>query len=93
MTPERKKWWDSLPKEERLVRLAIVWQKDELHDHKFTFNIKNFTPLNPWQVKMAIKCIKQAIKALRKEIGMSPISYGDHWKCPRCGRAVHQDYC
>ena len=23
MTPERQRWWDSLPKEERLVRLAI----------------------------------------------------------------------
>ena len=33
------------------------------------------------------------IKALRKQIAMVPISYGDHWKCPRCGRAVHYDYC
>ena len=36
---------------------------------------------------------KYVIKALRKQIGMRPISYGDHWKCPRCGRAVHYDYC
>ena len=27
MTPERQKWWDSLPKEERLVRLAIKKEK------------------------------------------------------------------
>lgn len=27
MTPERQRWWDSLPKEERLVRLAIKKRK------------------------------------------------------------------
>ena len=27
MTPERQRWWDSLPKEERLIRLAIKKEK------------------------------------------------------------------
>lgn len=36
---------------------------------------------------------KYVIKALRKQIAMRPISYGDHWKCPQCGRPVHYDYC
>lgn len=73
MTPERKVWWDSLPTEEKRVRIAIAWQEGELYDHKLLLNNKNFAPLNPWQVKLAIKCIKRAIKSLRKQIAIKPL--------------------
>ena len=46
-----------------------------------------------YQAKVCMQERKHSIKALRKQIAMRPISYGDHWKCPRCGRAVHYDYC
>lgn len=83
MTPERKEWWDSLPAEEKRVRIAIAWQEGELYDHKLLLNNKNFAPLNPWQVKLAIKCIKRAIKSLRKQIAMRPRERKD----------VHSIYC
>lgn len=91
MTPERQKWWNSLPKEEKLARNAIKeskrkikWAKEELPD---SFGYYGEA------MKDGLRRNKFLIKALRKQIAMRIISYGDHWKCPRCGRPVHYDYC
>ena len=89
MTPERQKWWDSLPKEEKRIRKGVEDEKEMLSHFK---NALKYRP-NKAHYKNVISKEKSVIKALRKEIGMRPISYGDHWKCPRCGRAVHYDYC
>lgn len=89
MTPERQRWWDSLPKEEKYIRKLIKHLEDDKKRHKANIG---FNPLgNLW--RLCVKDDKMTIKLLRKLIAMRPISYGDHWKCPRCGRAVHYDYC
>lgn len=89
MTPERQKWWDSLPAEEKYIRKLIKHLEDDKKRHKANIG---FNPLgNLW--RLCVKDDKMTIKLLRKLIAMRPISYGDHWKCPRCGRAVHYDYC
>lgn len=89
MTPERQKWWDSLPAEEKYIRKLIKHLEDDKKRHKDNIG---FNPLgNLW--RLCVKDDKMTIKLLRKQIAMRPISYGDHWKCPRCGRAVHYDYC
>ena len=89
MTLERQKWWDSLPKEEKYIRKLIKHLEDDKKRHKANIG---FNPLgNLW--RLCVKDDKMTIKLLRKQIAMRPISYGDHWKCPRCGRAVHYDYC
>lgn len=91
MTPERQKWWDSLPKEEKQVRLAIKKFETDIKWRKKHFSGGLFYTSD--QQKSYIAMGKHTIKALRKQIAMRPISYGDHWKCPRCGRAVHYNYC
>lgn len=89
MTHERQKWWDSLPAEEKYIRKLIKHLEDDKKRHKANIG---FNPLgNLW--RLCVKDDKMTIKLLRKLIAMRPISYGDHWKCPRCGRAVHYDYC
>lgn len=89
MTPERQKWWDSLPAEEKYIRKLIKHLEDDKKRHKANIG---FNPLgNLW--RLCVKDDKMTIKLLRKQIAMRSISYGDHWKCPRCGRAVHYDYC
>lgn len=89
MTHERQKWWDSLPAEEKYIRKLIKHLEDDKKRHKANIG---FNPLgNLW--RLCVKDDKMTIKLLRKQIAMRPISYGDHWKCPRCGRAVHYDYC
>ena len=91
MTHERQRWWDSLPTEEKRVRRSIKLHKEFIKDDKEILNTKIFC--NAKDCKSRIREAKKVIKTLRKQIGMRPISYGDHWKCPRCGRAVHYDYC
>lgn len=91
MTPERQKWWDSLSKEEKLVRLAIKKFETDIKWRKKHFSGGLFYTSD--QQKSYIAMGKHTIKALRKQIAMRIISYGDHWKCPRCGRPVHYDYC
>lgn len=91
MTPERKAWWDSLPKEEKRVRRSIEWQQENIRHIKALWNNDELAPEET--IEGGIREANKAIQALRKQIAMRPISYGDHWKCPRCGRAVHYDYC
>lgn len=93
MTPERTKWWDCLPTEEKRVRLAIVWQEIELYDYKFLLNEKGGRLLN---TRLAIKRIKSTIKALRMQLAMRPIwtatLLGNFYKCPRCTKNVWGNY-
>lgn len=107
MTPERKKWWDSLPTEEKEARRRISFIKSDMQSAKQeakrlkklippgliynSITAENISRLHG-QINKINGC-NFVIKALRKQIAMVPISYGDHWKCPRCGRAVHYDYC
>lgn len=90
MTPERKAWWDSLPVEEKRVRMDIELCEKQIKRQKRNLR---WVVLTGDECKMIINHNKRVIKDLRKQIGMRPISYGDHWKCPRCGRTVHYDYC
>lgn len=87
MTPERQKWWDSLPKEERLVRLAIKKEKQYLSLYKS----EAASTVNIWDF---IKYQKLLIKALRKQIAMDVIalhnSAYEYYTCPRCGQNVRE---
>lgn len=71
MTPERQKWWDSLPKEEKRVRLAIKKFETDIKWRKKHFNGGLFYTSD--QQKSYIAMGKHTIKALRKQIAMSPL--------------------
>lgn len=78
MTPERQKWWDSLPKEERLVRLAIKKEKQYFSLYKS----EAASTVNIWDF---IKYQKLLIKALRKQIAQYPYRKDTHRvHCPNC---------
>ena len=97
MTPERKAWWDSLPREEKEIRLAIAWQESELHDCKALLNGSKFVFLTPLEAWQTIKNSKQTIKALRKQIAMRPITVRvgniDFICCPKCKHEVSEPCC
>ena len=86
MTPERQKWWDSLPKEEKQVRLAIKKFETDIKWRKKHFSGGLFYTSD--QQKSYIAMGKHTIKALRKQIGMRPhvmkTTIGDFDKCPTC---------
>lgn len=86
MTPERQRWWDSLPAEEKRVRNAIKeskrkikWAKEELPGSFGYYGAA---------MKDGLRRNKFLIKALRKQIGMRPhvmkTTIGDFDKCPTC---------
>lgn len=85
MTPERKAWWDSLPKEEKQARNAIKeskrkikWVKEEL-PHSFGHYGE--------AIKDGLRRNKFLIKALRKQIAMRPVikkEFKMFRYCPTC---------
>lgn len=86
MTPERQRWWDSLPAEEKRVRNVIKeskrkikWVKEEL-PHSFGHYGE--------AIKDGLRRNKFLIKALRKQIAMRPYvlktTIGNFDKCPCC---------
>lgn len=88
MTPERQKWWDSLPKEEKRVRMDIDEFKRMIRHNK-----KHLIPYVAF-AKYCIRYNKKAIKALRKEIAMDVIalhnSAYEYYTCPYCGQNVRE---
>lgn len=85
MTPERKKWWDSLPVEEKRVRLAIKKFETDIKWRKKHFNGGLFYTSD--QQKSYIAMGKHTIKALRKQIAMRPVikkEFKMFRYCPTC---------
>lgn len=81
MTPERQKWWDSLPKEEKKIRKGIEDEKEMLSHFK---NVLKYSP-NKAHYKNVISKEKSVIKALRKQIAQYPYRKDTHRvHCPNC---------
>ena len=85
MTPERQRWWDSLPKEEKRVRMDIELCKKQIKWQKRNLR---WVVLTGDECKMIINHNKRVIKALRKQIAMRPYvlktTIGNFDKCPCC---------
>ena len=90
MTPERQKWWDSLPAEEKRVRRSIEWQQENIRHIKALWNNDELAPEGT--IEGGIREAKKAIKALRKQIGLSPIGRASRndptGSCPTCNDLV-----
>lgn len=94
MTPERQKWWDSLPSYEKQARNAIKeskrkikWAKEELPH--------SFGPYGE-AMKDGLRRNKFLIKALRKQIAQRPRPWSSKkfLVCPCCRKWVYeQTYC
>ena len=96
MTPERQKWWNSLPTEEKRARCLIKTLKGNINCCKSNIadeltDIANDSKIGKNQLKAAkdnLRDTKHAIKALRKQIAMRPFviksEIGDFEKCPHC---------
>lgn len=90
MTPARQEWWNSLPTEEKRVRLAIEKERKylSLYKHEDAINIKGF-----------INYQKMLIKVLRKQIAMRPVVFKypgyNNYECPKCreGAITYLPHC
>ena len=86
MTPERQKWWDSLPAEEKRARCDIKELRTQIAWHKI--GLKSSYGHETEMRKFALRMNKRLIKALRKQIAMRPYvlktTIGNFDKCPCC---------
>lgn len=87
MTSERQLWWDSLPKEEKRVRMDIELCKKQIKWQKRNLR---WVVLTGDECKMIINHNKRVIKDLRKQIAMRPVykkqpPTASPYKCPCCG--------
>lgn len=100
MTPERQKWWDSLPADEKILRVNLKAQrillsvdKEALTNHKGKTSIAKMVR----RQKVLIKAIKHALD--RTTVA---VYTGHHegvlaiYRCEKCGgtfRDIGQTYC
>lgn len=99
MTPERQRWWDSLPKEEKWVRRSIKLHKEFIKDDKEILNTKIFCNAKDCDCKSRIREAKKVIKTQRKKIAQrpgirtQPPTASPDKKCPCCGASLMYIYC
>ena len=98
MTPERQKWWDSLPKREKYLRREISYLQRQISTEKFDAS-------TAWSVtirKIALKHInnyKAHIRALKRELDRTTVvTYIGcyEYRCKKCGGTFEdfgQPYC
>ena len=83
MTPERQRWWDSLPAEEKRVRRSIAKQRATIQFAKAVMNDGFW--FDTEEDMDDIREAKHAIKALRKQIAQYPYRKDTHRvHCPNC---------
>lgn len=94
MTPERQKWWNELPAEEKQVRRSIEWQQEIIAYNKALMNDEIICDYG--YLKKQNREAKHAIKALRKQIAQRPRPWSSKkfLVCPCCRKWVYeQTYC
>lgn len=104
MTPERQKWWNSLPAEEKRVRLLIktlkgniICCKQSISDEWNAINADMKVGKNQLEVaKTNLRDTKRTIKFLRRQISQRPRPWSSKkfLVCPCCRKWVYeQTYC
>lgn len=103
MTPERQKWWDSLPAEERKAREQIKFLQENIKICKTRFDFIWYefedTAIQQKHISFTREEIcrnKYLIKALRKQIAQRPRPWSSKkfLVCPCCRKWVYeQTYC
>lgn len=93
MTPERKKWWDSLPKREKMLREKIWEVKSEISWAKHRLQLISFTPKATKLIISQMKKQKVTLTALKHELDRTTVAmYVGHikegvliYQCKKCG--------
>jgi hypothetical protein len=104
MTPERKKWWDSLPKREKMLRKKIWEIKGEISWAKHRLQLGCFTPKATKLIIAGIKKQKVTLTALKHELDRTTVAVHvgcleegvPIYRCEKCGNMFEnfeQSYC
>ena len=104
MTPERQKWWDSLPKREKMLREQIWETKGTISKSKFALQLGCLTDDDKKWVISKIKKKKVVLTALKHELDNKAVAtYMGYYqeafpmyRCKKCGGTFEnfgQTYC
>lgn len=93
MTPERQKWWDSLPKREKMLREQIKETKIEISHSKFARQIGCFSDEEDECVISQMKKQKVTLTTLKHELDRTTVvTYTERYegatgicRCEKCG--------
>lgn len=103
MTPERQKWWDSLPEREKMLREQIEKTKIEISHSKFALQVCLTDEDIKWFISR-IKKKKVVLTALKHELDRTTaIVYAGYYqeafptcRCKKCGGIFYyagQSHC
>lgn len=99
MTPERQKWWDSLPQREKMLREQIREIKVEISHLKFARDIYCTDEDTKWVISQ-MKEQKVVLTALKHELDRSKVakvkkSAAGEFYCDNCCQFVqrYDNYC
>lgn len=104
MTSERKKWWDSLSKREKMLRKKIWEIKSGISWAKYSIQLSCFTPESIKLIIAGIKMQKVMITALKHELDRTTkkVAYKGYnglteYRCEKCGgtifEVINQSHC
>lgn len=104
MTPERQKWWDSLPKREKMLREQIWETKGTISKSKFALQLGCLTDDDKKWVISKIKKKKVVLTALKHELDNKAVAtYMGYYqeafpmyRCKKCGGIFYyagQSHC
>ena len=94
MTPERQKWWDSLPKREKMLREQIWKIKSEISRAKYSLQLGCFKPKAVKLIIAGIKKQKVTLTALKHELDRTTVvTYIGcyEYRCKKCGGTFEDD--
>lgn len=100
MTPERKKWWDSLPTNEKILRVNLKSQLILLSvDKEALTNNKGKTSIAKMirRQKVLIKAIKHELDRTTKKVAYKNCNGLTEYRCEKCGgtifEVISQSHC
>ena len=92
MTPERQKWWDSLPKREKVLRKKIWELKSGILWAKYSIQLGCYTPTAIKLIIAGLKIQKVMLAALKHELDRTTVAVyvgrlkeGPIYQCKKCG--------
>lgn len=104
MTPERKKWWDSLPQREKMLREQIKGAKLGISHLKFACQVGILTDEErEWAIsqmkkqKVTLTALKHELDRTTKKVAYKSYNGLTGYCCEKCGgtifEVISQSYC
>lgn len=93
MTPERQKWWDSLPQREKMLREQILDVKRKISMAKYSLQLGCFKPKATKLIIAGMKKQKVTLTALKHELDRTTVATYvgrltegvSTYRCKKCG--------